>query len=51
MRDAISLDHVEIVKNSITPAPLPAGQFSSWNIGIYEMPTIAPSGDCNLATV
>jgi hypothetical protein len=28
-----------------------ARQFSSWNIGMYEMPTIAPSGDCSLATV
>jgi hypothetical protein len=26
-------------------------QFSSWNMGMYEMPTIAPSGDCSLATV
>jgi hypothetical protein len=26
-------------------------QFSSCNIGMYEMPTIAPSGDCSLATV
>jgi hypothetical protein len=26
-------------------------QVSSWNAGMYEMPTIAPSGDCSLATV
>lgn len=26
-------------------------QFSSWNIGMYEIPTMAPSGDCSLATV
>lgn len=26
-------------------------QFSPWNMGMYEMPTIAPSGDCSLATV
>lgn len=26
-------------------------QSVSWSTGVYEIPTIAPSGDCSLATV
>jgi hypothetical protein len=32
-------------------APAASGQSPSWNMGMNEMPTIAPSGDCSLATV
>jgi hypothetical protein len=35
----------------VISAPVAARQFSSWNMGMYEMPRIAPSGDCSLATV
>jgi hypothetical protein len=29
----------------------PRGQSWSWNDGMYEIPMMAPSGDCSLATV
>jgi hypothetical protein len=35
----------------VISAPVASRQFSSWNMGMYEMPTIAPSGDCSLVTV
>jgi hypothetical protein len=36
-------------RSDAPPGHLP--QLSAWNIGMYEMPTTAPSGDCSLATV
>jgi hypothetical protein len=33
------------------PVVLPFSQSWSWSTGAYEIPTIAPSGDCSLATV
>jgi len=35
----------------VISAAVASRQFSSWNMGMYEIPTIAPSGDCSLATV